>query len=250
MSAQARPARGFSVIEVLVALLIVGLIMGAIYGALVGTLRTKQVLEEEMEDAKQSAVLFELLRRDIVAACPLRPGTVLFRCRDGRLTSQGRGSLNFLAARWSRFPEETERRRRDREGEDAPPRSALCEVGYFVRPDEDDRERFVLYRREDYYVDEDFEKGGTYLKLSSRVRELSLRFYPGGDEGEAAEPVRSWDGEKEKRLPVAVGIRLVVDLPAEDAGEGGDDEKVYDVIVPLPCGSPKTDEDEEGDGLR
>ena len=179
-----KPAkRGFSIIEVLVALLIVGLIMSAIYGALVGTLRTKQVLEEEMGDAKQSSVLFEMIRRDLQAACPLRPGEVLFRCKDGRLTSGGGGKINFLASRWSRFPDEKTSRRRDRDSDEDPIRSPLCEIGYFLKADERNDERFSLYRREDYFIDDDFEKGGLYLKLSSHIKELTFRFYR-GDEGE------------------------------------------------------------------
>jgi hypothetical protein len=222
--------------------MIAGLIMTAIYGALVGTIQTKQFVEKDIDDVKVGSVIFELIQRDIQSACPVRPGQVLFKCKDGRLSRAGTGRINFLTARWSRFPDESYSKSGD--DDEPPPRSSICEVGYFIRPNPDHADRFELYRREDFYVDGEFEKGGLYLKLSAYVKELSFRFYKGDEEEKNAEPVESWDGEEAGHLPKAVAVRLVVDRSLE--GESGpDSEWVFESVIPIAAGTDPPPEEEE-----
>jgi prepilin-type N-terminal cleavage/methylation domain-containing protein len=238
-----RPSRGFSVIEILVALMIIGLIMSAIYAALVGTLQTKAIIEKEIDDVKQGGVIFEMIRRDLQAACPLRMDEILFKAKDGRLASRAGGKINFLASRWTLFPDESDSGRR-KEGDDPPVRSPICEIGYFLRPNPDMEDRYILYRREDFFVDSNFEKGGIYLKLSSSVKELTFSFYHGDEIEKSKEPETRWDGEDEQALPKAVSVRLVIDRE-EGRANNEKGERVFEAVIPILAGGGDDEEEAE-----
>jgi hypothetical protein len=120
-------------------------------------------------------------------------------------------------------------------------------VSYVVTSDARKPGRYTLWRREDYFLDQDFEKGGLYLKLSEHVTELTLTFYTGDEQETNRDPADAWDGEKEERLPRAVGIRLVVNRAAGGETSKPDDDavQVFEAVVPLLAGDVEPEDEEE-----
>ena len=225
--------------EILLAILITGLVMTSLYGLLVSTVQVKEVVQGELDEVKAGAMAFDMIRRDLRLAGELPDGRVHFKSAEGegRATGGGAGRVDFLAAVRNRFPPGFEEKTFEEDPEDeeetaAALRCDLCEIGYFVKEVEGER---VLVRREDFYLDGEPDKGGVYMRICRRVKEFSLRFYA-GDEERNAQPAEEWDAEKEKALPFAVKVRLVIDRSAK---EGEEKEKVFEAVVPLLAGNRK-----------
>jgi prepilin-type N-terminal cleavage/methylation domain-containing protein len=231
-------SRGFTFVEILLAVLITGLVMASLYGLLVSTIQVKEVVEKELDEVKAGAAAFDQIRRDLRLACALPDGRVFFKSGEGKVRGAGGGAgrVDFLAAVRNRFPpgfEETAFEEEDEDREDAAGalRGDLCEIGYFLQ--EADRET-VLVRREDFYLDDDPAKGGVYMRLCRRVKAFELRFLAGDEADSGGSPAEEWDAEKEKALPFAVKVRLVIDRSAK---EGDETEKVFEAVVPLLAGT-------------
>ncbi|MHC4600673.1 MAG: PulJ/GspJ family protein [Planctomycetota bacterium] len=234
--------RAFTFIEILLAILIVGMVMTSLYGILVSTIRVKKIIEREVEDVKAGALAFDLIRQDIQSACALRDGTVLFKAEagEGPTAFGGAGVVDFLASTRNRFPDDSVFGEVETKKDDTfEMRCDLCEIGYRVISDGDDR---VLVRREDFYLDDDPEKGGVSMKLCRRVKAFEMIFYAGNEGESGEEPREEWDGEREEALPFAVKVRLVIDRGRTPEQEK---EKVFEAVIPLLAGRRKVEEEEE-----
>ncbi|MHC5039512.1 MAG: prepilin-type N-terminal cleavage/methylation domain-containing protein [Planctomycetota bacterium] len=241
-----RSNAGFTFVEILLALVITGLVMTSVYGILVSTVRVKEMVEQEMDEVKAGALAFDLIRRDLQAATALRDGTLFFKSGRGSFGGgdEGAGKIDFVATIRNRFPDSSIFKDRMQADEDKTDESFhmqtdICEIGYEVKSDRDDR---VLVRREDFYIDDDLEKGGVSMKLCRRVKAFSLMFYTGAVEGQGEEAVPEWDAEKEESLPFAVKVRLVLDRSRR---EGEEREKVFEAVIPLLVGERPPEEGEE-----
>ena len=237
---------GFTFVEIILAVLITGLVMTSLYALLVGTVRVKELVETEMDEVKAGSLAFDLVRRDLQAACALRDGTFFFQSAagEGGTFGSGAGRVDFVAAVKNRFPDDSALDAPGGEDEEAISATCdLCEIGYRVVTDGEER---VLIRREDFYVDDDLGKGGVSMKLLRGVKVFALRFYRGDEEASGEDPAEEWDGEKEKALPFAVHVKLVLSR----GKEGMDDEekeKVFEAVIPLLCGTrPPAGEEETG----
>jgi hypothetical protein len=226
-------------VEILLAVMITGLVMASLYGLLVSTIQVKEIVEKEMDEVKAGSLAFDQVRRDLRLACELPDGRLFFKSDTGkvRATAGGAGRVDFLAAARNRFPpgfEETafeEDEGDEKEEAAGAMRGDLCEIGYFLQEQGSDT---VLVRREDFYVDGEPGKGGVYMRLCRRVKAFELRFLAGDEKESGGTPAEEWDAEKEKALPCAVKVRLVID---QSAKEGEEKEKVFEAIVPLLAGT-------------
>lgn len=91
-----------------------------------------------------------------------------------------------------------------------------CEVGYFTQSDEDDLSVQTLRKRESFFIDSDFEEGGTIFKLIDIVESVKFRYFTRkgfGAEGKWIEKWDSTDGEFRFLFPEAVEITIVVPDP-------------------------------------
>ncbi len=244
-SPRPRVEPGFTLLEVLVTLSILSLVVTSLYAVLVSTMRTRDILDREIEGPRDALAVLELMSEDLRAAIlPADVKGANFVGKDGR-SADGRDAdqANFLATVSSKFPRDPRRLRReeiplDAEG-DPEVRSELCEISYLLKGDPQSPGRMHLYRREDFHVDEDPKVGGTYLRLHSRVRSLKLRYWSGTEREKNADPADKWDAAEKKSLPVAVSIELSVETTADD-GEAERDARVatYRAVVPVAAGKP------------
>lgn len=250
---------GFTLLEILVTLAILGLVMTALYGTLISTLETRDVIETRTRGPREGLALLEILSTDFRSAIlpPLAKKHFVARAErsgEGRDADQ----VTFISAVTSRFAEDPRRLRgeelagvdpTERDEDVEPVRADLCEIGYYLKPDERHPGRMKLYRREDFHVDHDPRKGGTYLLLYRRVAGLKLRWFRGDETETGSEPQENWDAEKTGTVPTAVLIELTLDLtPDTDDDErsvGGEPVlKTFKTIVPMPAGRKPKEQDQ------
>jgi len=137
--------------------------------------------------------------------------------------------------------------------------SDLTEVGYYVKPNDAPdgsplEGLYSLYRREDFSVDKRPDEGGLGIKMHDRVVSFRVWYYDlprdavmedGSLDPTALEEVvargsstelDSWDADEEGRLPYAVRVELILDATPIDAYNRKLKKRyaVYETLVRLP----------------
>ncbi|MCK6544933.1 prepilin-type N-terminal cleavage/methylation domain-containing protein [Myxococcota bacterium] len=88
--------------------------------------------------------------------------------------------------------------------------SDQSEIGYFGAPDEDNPRQMNLMRREDPRIDREPDEGGQAFVLAEDIKEFKLRFFDPKDDDWTDE----WDTERAEfagRLPSVVEITMVIE---------------------------------------
>jgi len=191
--------RGFTLIEVLVALTIISLLTTMLWGFFSQTMGTKTHVEAAHDRYQAVRVALNRMAREIamafiVKAAPpteVRTFDTIFRgWPEGRTYR-----LDFTAFAHVRLHKDVHE-------------SDQCEISYFVGPDPDLPYVTHLFRREDPDLDLDPERGGTVQVLAEYVTGFKLLFYDPQDE----EWREDWDTTEAigqvDRLPRAVRIEL------------------------------------------
>lgn len=214
MSAAARPAaRGFTLVEVLVGALVLGIFITFVYGAVVSAFRVRSVVQSTTSALADGTVAVEIVARDLESAFwrPMEESNAFKAEDDGDRTI-----LNFLTTTDSRRQEEFDRRLL---------RSDVTETGYRLRQGDGG---FVLFRREQFGVDDRPLEGGDWFKVVDGVREFRIEWFEkdpaeeGGDED--ADAQKAWDAKEKKKLPRAGRITLVLE------GKSSDPERPEEIV--------------------
>jgi hypothetical protein len=187
-----------------------------VFQILHNTIRAKDNIREDLEGPKlESAVLDELIRD--LRFVYFRPGQLGgdagFVGRN-RTASNGRDGdrLDFLTCRRSRMPDldDTNQAQID---------SPIVEVGWACRTSDEDSRLLELWRREDYFVDDQPTDGGKFHKVCDRIFRFNLQYYPPGNERDENDPVlEEWDSTVQHKLPYAIVVSLeyYVQTPSKD----------------------------------
>ena len=197
--------RGFTLIEILIAIFILGLVLATIYASFSGILKTSHQMEEEGNIYKMARTSLERIIKDLSSLQPAS-GSFDFRAEKKTLSKRDFYSLSFWSASHLAFGEN--------EGEGRP-----AAISYYVQEDEGGNS-FSLWRSDVSGAKPDKEKNtnGGFV-ICQNVDSLSLRFYDStGNE------LESWDSssstEQKDKAPVAVKIEL-------DLVNSNDKEKPY-----------------------
>lgn len=216
MTAPRRPP-GFTLVEVLVGALVLGIFVSFVYGAVVSAFQVRSVIQSTTTALASGTAAVELVAGDLANAflVPVE-GSDGFKAQE----ETGRWArFDFLTTVDSRGQEEVDRRML---------RSDVTEVGYRIRQGE---KGGILYRREQFGVDDAPLEGGDYHKVVEGVGEFTVEWYekdPTADDaaGGTEEPLKEWDAkerkEKDRRLPRAAKILLVLEGPATDPSRAGE----------------------------
>lgn len=212
-----RPPAGFTLIELMLAILVLAIMMSLIYGVVTSTVQAAHRIEEITQGTEIGPAILTRLREDLEAALlPAKEGN-FFAGFDRKASTGDRDRLDFVAGVMSFGGE--------REG-DEPVFHSVNEVGYQLLDGKSDPNSAVLYRREDLFLDAEPLKGGRLVELYDRVRHFNLEFW----DGETWRP--EWNSQKEKgALPKAVRIELRI---AVEDREAKDVEHSYSTIVTFP----------------
>ena len=203
--------KGFSLLEVMVALTILAMVLSMIYTILISTLNARTLIQNETEADRIGTRLVSLIARDIQAAYMYQLDEACFVGRNRRRIE---GFINFVTSNDSLM----------RRGSD------ICEVGYFVEENPREKGTYCLYRREDFFVDSYILKGGTAVLVYDRLLSLQFRFYTkkGG--------IRTnWNSKQQKGLPVAVEVTLKIPIAAVGSSPLllQKDARVFQINVPI-----------------
>jgi type II secretion system protein J len=207
---------GFTLIEVMLAVLVLAMMMSVVYGVVIATVETSKRLEEITAASEIGPAILSRMREDLEAAFLPREGD-WFAATDRKGSSGDRDRIDFVSAVLAFGA--------DREG-DEPRFHGVNEVGYQVLDSKTEAGAGVLYRREDYFLDAEPLRGGRLIEMYDRVTHFDLQYW----DGEQWRP--DWSTRlKDSKLPKAVRIELKI-----RATERGDREveRSFTSIVTLP----------------
>ena len=212
MSRPGRPGgrrRGFTLIELLVSLLLLGLVLTLVYGAFAQISGPAVAQRDRLNEQQDLRLLLRMVADDLQSAQWLdRFWAKGIQFRTGvvaELRSQGGKDFTTVAfhtARPARFFRTV----------DPAHDPDLHEVGYSIEPSED-RTQLVLMRREDFYLDDDIERGGVPVQVADHIQTFLVEFLPESADLNASEqPWQArWDSPNQPepaRMPVAMRVSI------------------------------------------
>jgi hypothetical protein len=108
------------------------------------------------------------------------------------------------------------------DGNGRPVRPTLCEVGYWLKPNDQLGELCELWRREDPLIDDDLVTGGQFQLVHDRVKTLEITYYR--TLGSKAEAFYEWDASQRDELPRRIKIELTLErtLPNRNRVSGSE----------------------------
>lgn len=106
---------------------------------------------------------------------------------------------------------------------------SLCEVGYWLKPNDRYADLIELWRREDPLVDNDLRTGGRFQLVSDRLKWFKITYFE--SLGYRTEPRDEWNTSEEGRLPRRIKLEFEIERDTQLGGEVGDLEDVSRVYV-------------------
>ncbi|MEA5115028.1 MAG: type II secretion system protein GspJ [Geobacteraceae bacterium] len=181
-----QPAKGFTLLEVLIALLILVLLAGALYGTYFSVTRASSAVRERTGQLRDLRVTLDLLRRELSAAWYNGANKRLhFIVEDRDVFGKPASTLDFTAFTAPR--------------QGSVPSSDVMSVRY--RPLEREENRLILSRQaRDLYLES---KTGPY-PLTGEIEGFLVECHDGNAW------VKSWDTALNGRLPKAVRVTITV----------------------------------------
>ena len=199
--------RGFTLIEVMVAVAILGLVGTLVYQGFAQTALNKARVETDVDFYRTVNLALERMAREISMAYVSTHVNPALALQVSKTTFLGTDSAKNDRIDFTSFSH----RRLYRGAHE----SDQNEISYFVTDHPDDPGIQVLARREDSRIDEDPEHGGRSEILVEGVEEFELEYY----DPLTSEWLREWDAVQPlgqpNRLPTQVRIRLVVQDPRD-----------------------------------
>ena len=189
-------SRGFTLVEILIAIFILGIVLTTIYAAYSGTLRVIREIEDDSRMYKMARITLDRMNRDLCAARRFGDAFVF----QSEKTSLGRREFHTLFV-WSGGHLVFEK-------DELPGQSAS--IAYFVK--EDREGGFSLWRSDvagHKPSEEKKSEGG--LIICRNLRELNLKFYDeNGLEHDVWDTASSLSNQKGKP-PMLVRIELILE---------------------------------------
>ncbi|MHC5010075.1 MAG: prepilin-type N-terminal cleavage/methylation domain-containing protein [Planctomycetota bacterium] len=212
--------RGFTLLEVMVAITIVAVVVAFVYQILQNAVRGQNMVRDGLRAPKiQNAILGQIFSDFRYLYWDGFTGDTGFIGRNRDISGKEADNIDFVTARPSRVA-----RSEGASDRDAVP-SPLTEVGYALRPNPDNGDWLELWRREDWFIDDDPVKGGKYSLIYDKITRFSLLYYPTPEDNVDGKGVDEWDTRLKKKLPYAIilEISFVVDEPSDDDADTQDE---------------------------
>ena len=188
-----RPA-GFTLIELMLAILILAIMMSIVYGVVVSTVNAAQRVEEITASSEIGPAILTRIRSDLEASFLPKDGEFFLGIRKPG-AGWDRDRIDFISSDMEYGSENDV---------EEPRFHNINEVGYQVQTSSKDPGVGVLYRRLDYFIDNEPLKGGHLIEMYDRVKSFSLRYYDGKDWR------TDWSSKTQKGLPKAVEVVLTI----------------------------------------
>jgi type II secretion system protein J len=199
-SLQRKDLRGFTLLEVLVSVAILAIIMAAVYSAYTTNVEAIQMARENGQVQQTARIVLDRMTKDLQSAI-----------------SELRGPSDKIRLGLIGKTEEREGKRLDRIDfttlahlvlDDQGPSTDLCEVGYRVVEDSEQKDVLVLMRRDEGSPDEDFTEGGNVQEMARNVVEFKITYEDA--QGEELDRWNVEDSGGSSPLPTLIKVRLVL----------------------------------------
>jgi general secretion pathway protein J len=218
--------RGFTLLELIVALAILAMVAVLIYGAFDSMSRGKKTESIRGDRIRQGREAILRMTRELSAAFlsmhnPQNPALITRTTAFIGQSGSSYDRVDFASFSHRRFEKDAKE-------------SDQCEVGYFVLPDPDVSEKYDLVRREQTPIDFEPKKGGVVNVLAENVEAFDLKFL----DATTGIWLEQWDSTQvtgqPARLPVEVSIRLQI------KGLPNNPPYVFSTKVMIPIQKPLT----------
>jgi type II secretion system protein J len=176
--------RGFTLLEVVIALGLSSFLLLTIYMAYFGINRSIDAASEGQDVLETGRLLTELIKQDLRGISSNTKYQLISKIVQ-TMEKEPDQRIDFVTTSCL--------------GENP---MGLSEVGYFIYKTEDNKKIFI--RRESKEVKDDVREGGTICELSRIVSSFKLSFYNGTDW------VEEWDSKSAGKLPKQVKILITV----------------------------------------
>lgn len=184
-----RGTKGFTLLEVMVALVVTSIILGAVYGIVSAISSAKQDLDRDAEGFHQARVLFGRMAREIRSAYFVKGATdTLFR---GGLDE----SRHYFLELTTTVTAPT-----------LPLASGISEVRYALREDPDIPAGLLLLVRQERSLLPGGDAGKLENRLTGGVHAFRIRFFDGNQWQE------DWDTALSNKLPQMVELYLEIEI--------------------------------------
>lgn len=227
-----RDARGFTLIEVAVAITLLSLTMTFVYQILSNTIRCRDATTEGLEGPKIDNAITDQLIKDF-RFLYWRPGQLP---ADGGFWGRGTNlgdsdRVDFITARTSRVAQLEE-------SNSTVGNAPLVEVGYAPRRNEvAGKGRWIeLWRRESYFVDDNPTEGGMYDLIYDKIRKFDLKYYNLPEErAKDDQGLDEWDSKLLHKIPYAVVLTLEYDVRESNDDNAEPQGKVRRILLLTPA---------------
>ena len=206
---------GFTLVEVLVALMITGMILVTVTQILSAARVRRDQIHNVQETQLVGPAILDRIEADLRGLFLFnRDPADFLRVRNRVLSGLDADSLDFVTSAnslgW----------RKDDGGERW---ADYVEVGYRLRVNPSNDDFLEIYRREAFGVDDEPYDGGEYAFLTDRVRRFDIQIYP--EDGPDAEPTEEWGVENAEwtsidgssNESIGLPLRLEIELHLEMA---------------------------------
>jgi prepilin-type N-terminal cleavage/methylation domain-containing protein len=199
--------RGFTLLEVMVALTVLTVVVMFIYQVLQNSVRGQAMVREGLREPKvKNAILGQIFRDFRYLYWDGLAGNAGFVGTDRSVAGKEADSVDFVTARPSRGAHMEDEQARDQ----IP--SPLTEVGYALRPNDENSDWLELWRREDWYVDGEPTKGGKYTLVYDKITRFNLQYFPIPEKNTDDKGLEEWNSAAKGELPYAIVLELEFDV--------------------------------------
>ena len=205
--AKGRRRAGFTFIELIIAMVLLSVVMTLLYSSFSQISNNAKGLTDQLTEQQELRLLMKLVSDDLQAARYFENFAASQEKKSGILAKMDRmgegdfSNVSFHSATQTRFFRKV--------SDLADP--YMHEISYWVRAAED-KDKFQLMRREDFFLDDDMEEGGESTVLSDGMEVFKIEFLPHSEAGKDQERwEETWDSNEIKtgeRLPVAIRITM------------------------------------------
>lgn len=229
---RAARTRGFTLIEIIVAITLLSLTMTFVYQILFNTVRARDMTTEGLEGPKIDQAITDQLIKDFrflywrQGQLPADGG---FWGRSTNIADSDR--VDFVTARTSRVAQLEE-------ASAAVGNAPLVEVGYAPRRNESGGKGkwLELWRRESYFVDDNPTEGGMYDLIYDKIRRFDLKYYNLPEERAKDDAgLEEWDSKLLHKIPYAVVLTLEYDVREPTADDAPPQGMVKRILLLTPA---------------
>ena len=203
----AKDLKGFTLLEILIAIVILVTVLSTVFASFTGTLRLVSETESQAEVYQMARIALERITEDLesvyVPPVPLGPAELEedeesfgFSGEDKDIEGNSADSLRFLSRAHLVLGEQ-----------DLP--CGTAEIGYYVKEHEEEG-GLTLYRSDRLQLEEELEQGEGGLPLCERLVSVNFSYYDAD-----GEEYDSWDPTSEEGVPQIVSISLEFVNPAD-----------------------------------